>query len=81
MHEICIDQPLAVGIVDISKSTNPKILEQISYLKANSLIFNKKPFEVLGEKPSKPTPSIEKPPVLKLKSLPCHLKYAYLGEN
>ena len=68
-------------MIDALKSTIPKILEQISYHEANSLIFIKKPFENLGERPSKPTPSIEKPLVLELKTLPCHLKYAYLREN
>ena len=76
MHEICTDQPLAIGMVDASKSIDLKILEQIGYLETNSSIFIKKPFEDLGERLSKPTPLIEKPPVMELKSLPYHLKYA-----
>ena len=81
VNEICMDQPLAIGMVDVSKSTNPKVLEQIRYLEANSPIFIKKPFEDLGERLGKPVPSIEKAPILELKALPSHLKYAYLGEN
>ena len=44
-------------------------------------MFIKRPFEDLGEKSNKHAPSIEKPPMLELKALPSHLKYAYLGEN
>ena len=29
----------------------------------------------------RPLPSIEKPPVLELKTFPYHFRYAYLGEN
>ena len=42
---------------------------------------NRRYFEDLGTGPSKPLPSIEKPPVLELKPLPDHLRYAFLGES
>ena len=37
-------------------------------------------FEYLGASTSWLIPSIEKSPILELKQLPTHLKYAYLGE-
>ncbi|KAK8715646.1 hypothetical protein V6N13_042974 [Hibiscus sabdariffa] len=37
------------------------------------------PLEVLSRGIEAPKPSIEEPPELELKSLPDHLKYAYLG--
>ena len=43
-------------------------------------MFINRPFEELGERLSKQVSSIEKP-VLELKTLLSHLKYAYLGEN
>lgn len=42
---------------------------------------NRKYFEDLGQGPSRPLPSIEKPPVLELKPLLEHLRYAYHGES
>ena len=41
----------------------------------------RKYFESYGSSPSRPIPSIEKPPVLKEKLLPSHLRYAYLGKS
>ena len=41
----------------------------------------RKYFESLGASPSRLTPSIEKPPIVKEKQLPNHLRYAYLGEE
>ncbi|XP_022858481.1 uncharacterized protein LOC111379355 [Olea europaea var. sylvestris] len=41
----------------------------------------KKHFEELGTRNKKPLPSIQRPPVLELKQLSPHLKYAYLGES
>ncbi|XP_062075399.1 uncharacterized protein LOC133779455 [Humulus lupulus] len=38
-------------------------------------------FEELGQGPERPLPSIEKPPILELKALQEHLRYAYLGEK
>ena len=42
---------------------------------------NRKYFESVGSSPTRPNPSIEKPPVLEEKSLPSHVKYAYLGST
>ena len=41
----------------------------------------RKYFEELGTGPSRTLPSIQKPPVLELKQLPSHLRYAFLGES
>ena len=68
-------------MIEASNFTNLKVLEQINYLEENSLVFIKKPFEDIGERPSKSVLLIEKPQVLELKTLPSHLKYAYLGQN
>ena len=51
MDEICIDQPLAIKMIDISCFINLEVVEQISSLEANSLVFIKRLFEDLGEKP------------------------------
>ena len=56
-------------MIDASKSTNLELLKQINYLEANSSVFIKKPFKDLGERLSKLIPSIEKSPVLELKTL------------
>ena len=67
--------------MDTSHTIDPEILEQVSYLEANSLIFIKRPFKELGQRPPKPIPLIEKPSDSELKPLPVHLKYAFLGEE
>ena len=41
----------------------------------------RKYFESLGSSPSRPIPSIEKPPVLEEKPFPSHLRYVYLGAS
>ncbi|XP_062075775.1 uncharacterized protein LOC133779893 [Humulus lupulus] len=43
--------------------------------------YYKNKFEELGQGSESPIPSIEKPPILELKSLPEHLCYVYLGEK
>ena len=48
------------------------------------VVCQRRPFESLelSERSlTPPRPSIEEPPVLELKPLPSHLKYAYLGEE
>ena len=44
-------------------------------------IFRGSQFESLGQPKPRVSPSIEKPSALKLKQLPSHLKYAFLGES
>ncbi|XP_062075103.1 uncharacterized protein LOC133779123 [Humulus lupulus] len=56
-----------------------EVLEYINWLNSAGPIYKKK-YEELGQGPERPLPSIKKPPVL-LKTLPDHLKYAYLGKN
>ena len=60
INEIYFDKLLAISLMDTSHTINLKILEQVNYLKANSPIFIKRPFEDLGERPLKPIPSLEK---------------------
>ena len=81
VDEICSNQPLTVSMVDTSHSIDLEILEQVNYLKANSLIFIKRPFEDLGQRLPKLISFIEKPQDLELKPLPAQLKYAFLGEG
>ncbi|XP_062075041.1 uncharacterized protein LOC133779055 [Humulus lupulus] len=60
------------------------VFKATPYPKASDSCFSvdvHKKFEELGEGPERPLPSILKPPVLELKVLPDHLRYAYLGEK
>ena len=41
----------------------------------------RKYYEPLGENTQTPIPSFEQPPKVEQKPLPCHLRYAYLGES
>ena len=41
--------------------------------------YDPPPNPVISEPRPNPKPSIEEPPILELKPLPEHLKYAYLG--
>ncbi|XP_062104122.1 uncharacterized protein LOC133815282 [Humulus lupulus] len=54
--------------------------EYVKWLNSSGKIYKKK-YEELGQVPKRPLQSIEKPPFLELKTLPNHLKYAYLGMN
>ena len=60
---------------------DPKFSECLCRLDATPPIFIKRPFEDLGRRKASPLPSIKKPPVLKLKPLLTHLRYAYLGDS
>jgi len=66
-----------------TQSTNTSIQEYARYLEASPFyLLSKKPeLEELGRNPSRPKPSIEEPPKHELKSLPSHLRYAYLDDN
>lgn len=50
------------------------------YIKQVQEIKTRK-YEELGTSETKPMPLVENPPMLKLKPLPCHSKYAFLGAN
>ena len=65
-----------------TKFESAKIWECAHYLEATSSPRQVKGLKVkeLGKSPSRPKPSIQEPPKLELKSLPSHLRYAYLGD-
>ncbi|XP_022894115.1 uncharacterized protein LOC111408604 [Olea europaea var. sylvestris] len=52
-----------------------------SFLETNSPYTRKRHFEELGVGSKKPLPSIQHPPLLELKQLAPHLRYAYLGDS
>ncbi|XP_062114115.1 uncharacterized protein LOC133825147 [Humulus lupulus] len=54
--------------------------EYVKWLISEGQVYKKK-YEELGQVIERPLPSIKKPPVLELKTLPERLRYAYLGEN
>ena len=78
---------------DHEEPTRPKedvkMTEEIGALvawvdRASATVFRERKFEPLGLadcETKKPRPSIEEPPILELKPLPSHLRYAYLGES
>ena len=75
-------EPLEMSLIH----PNPSIMEVIEVLEFVNWLDsfgpnNMRYFEDLGTDPSKPLPSIEKPPVFELKPLPGHLRYAFLGES
>ncbi|XP_062114019.1 uncharacterized protein LOC133825035 [Humulus lupulus] len=57
-----------------------EVLKYVKWLNSVGPIYKKK-YEELGQRPKRPLPSIKKPPILELKYLLDHLKYAYLGKN
>ncbi|XP_062114361.1 uncharacterized protein LOC133825439 [Humulus lupulus] len=77
-----IEDPLEISLKvdDVDGEDNEEALSYLKWIKSYELWKHKK-FEELGEVPERPLPSILKPPVLELKALPEHLRYAYLGEK
>lgn len=74
-------EPLKACLVGITNAKNSEITECVQYLEARPLAFIKRPFEEFGKGITKSMSSIEKPPILKLKLLPAHLRYAFLGDS
>ena len=81
LDDMCSSQSLTTSMGDSSLSINPKVHNQVTFLKANPLMFIKKPYEKIRGKSSMLVPSIEKPHILKVKLLLFHLKYAYMEEE
>lgn len=77
--------PLETTLVSSHATIYPDALEYLNMLNASpSFIPHGKRFEALdrAEKAnSQAKTSIEEPPVLELKQLPSHLRYAYLGDS
>ena len=65
-----------------TKSESTELRECAHYLEATPRARQVKglKFEEHGNSPSRPKAYIQEPPKLELKSLPSHLKYAYLGD-
>jgi len=72
-HSSYPTEPLAACLMGVSDDENSKIMQCVHQLEATPPIFIKKPFENLGSTTTRPIPSINKPPVLELKTLPSHL--------
>ena len=80
----CFDDPLERILLFDSQEEEDED-DHIAWLEANSQgLRTRKNFESL-ELSSRvfkaPSPSVEEPPELELKTLPSHLRYAYLGES
>lgn len=79
------EDPLEAVLVGMDNYDNEEEIGYVKWLDALSVSRKfRKPFDTLdrpeGEE-KKFKPSIEEPPVLELKPLPSHLKYAYLGKS
>ncbi|XP_062080348.1 uncharacterized protein LOC133785107 [Humulus lupulus] len=71
---------LSLTVDDVDGEENEEVMSYLKWIKSAEPWKHKK-FEELGAGPNRPLPSIQKPPVLELKVLPDHLRYAYLGEK
>ena len=71
--------PLEASLVQSdSENMGEEVEEYVKWM--DSFEFNRrKYFELLGENTKTLVPSVEQPPKMEQKSLPSHLKYAYLG--
>ncbi|XP_062075563.1 uncharacterized protein LOC133779641 [Humulus lupulus] len=76
------EDPLELSLIvdDVDCEENEEVMSYLKWIKSSEPWKHKK-FEELGEGPERPLPSILKPPVLELKVLPDHLRYAYLREK
>jgi len=65
------------------ENVNDDIIEAVQFLEASPPHPSKyaPPFELLVPTNTTLVPSIVQAPILELKQLPAHLKYAYLGDN
>jgi hypothetical protein len=65
------------------ENVNDYIIEAVQFLEASTPHSSKyvPPFELLVPTNTTLVPSIVQAPILKLKQVPAHLKYAYLGDN
>ncbi|XP_062089686.1 uncharacterized protein LOC133796225 [Humulus lupulus] len=65
---------------DIDAELDSEVQECVQWMNSKGPIYNRK-YEDLGQGPERPLPSVQKLPELELKSLPAHLRYAFLGEK
>lgn len=75
--ETCLVCPSAI------KEKDPEVEHMVHYLEATpSRSYKRAPnYEDLEKSSSPPLPSLQQAPILDLKPLPSHLRYAYLGES
>ncbi|CAH9138601.1 unnamed protein product, partial [Cuscuta epithymum] len=80
IHEDHLETCIMLGCNE--KEESHELLEEVMYLQAGAPFkqFRQK-FEDLGTSKSTLKPSLEVPPKPSLKTLPEHLKYAFLGDN
>ncbi|XP_062109873.1 uncharacterized protein LOC133821744 [Humulus lupulus] len=71
---------LALALGDDNEEEDSETHEYVKWINSYGSYYKKKS-EELGQGPERPITSIEKPPILELKSLPKHLCYVYLGEK
>ena len=75
-----LTDPLEASLVQNTEELSEEVKEYVKWM--DSFQPNRrKYYELLGENTQTSVPSIERPPQLKQKPLPCHLRYAYLGES
>ncbi|XP_062119042.1 uncharacterized protein LOC133832752 [Humulus lupulus] len=70
----------SLTIEDIDDELDSEVQECVQWMNSKGPIYNRK-YEDLGQGPERPLPLVQKPPELELKSLPAHLRYAFLGEK
>ncbi|XP_062093750.1 uncharacterized protein LOC133799768 [Humulus lupulus] len=71
---------LTLALGDDNEEEDWETHEYVKWINSYGPYYKKK-FEEMGQVHERPIPSIEKPSILKLKSLPEHLCYVYLGEK
>ncbi|XP_062113935.1 uncharacterized protein LOC133824936 [Humulus lupulus] len=77
-----IEDPFKIRLTfdDVDGEDSEEVLSYLKWIQSYEPWKHTK-FEELGEGPERPLPLILKPPVLELKAVPEHLRYAYLGEK
>ncbi|XP_062112832.1 uncharacterized protein LOC133823987 [Humulus lupulus] len=78
LTEDSLQKSLTIG--DIDADLDSEVQECVQWMNSKGPIYQRK-YEDLGQGPERPLPSVQKPPELELKSLPAHLRYAFLGEK
>ncbi|XP_062080900.1 uncharacterized protein LOC133785698 [Humulus lupulus] len=77
-----VEDPLELSLIEeeVTEQDGKEAMEYAKWLNSYGPL-KRKYFEELGSMPTRPLPSIEKPPELELKVLLNHLRYEFLGKN
>ncbi|XP_062099882.1 uncharacterized protein LOC133805736 [Humulus lupulus] len=77
-----VENPLELSLIkeEVTKQDGKEATEYAKWLNSYGPL-KRKYFEELDFVPTRPLPSVEKPPELELKVLPDHLQYEFLGKN